>query len=81
LLSLLLAITPCSTGQVDELKLQYSTIRKYFPKTPLVILSGHRHVLYYEQVGALSSAAAVAAAKMLPLACALIVVLRRVVLT
>jgi 2',3'-cyclic-nucleotide 2'-phosphodiesterase (5'-nucleotidase family) len=28
---------------------EYHAIRKYFPTTPFILLSGHRHVLYYEQ--------------------------------
>ena len=42
-------IDPQSPPELDQI---YDAVRQYHPTTPFILFSGHRHVLYYEQLDA-----------------------------
>jgi len=40
-------IDPTTPPEMDEI---YSTVRMYHPNTPFILFTGHRHILYYEEL-------------------------------
>lgn len=44
-------IDPTSSPEIEQI---YAAVRSYYPTLPFILFSGHRHILYYQQLDATS---------------------------